>query len=459
MLQIIKDLLPFGATLLGEGFHRGLEYINKIIPLEIIKVPSGTKLETWTVPDEWVVREAWVKFNGKKILDYKTNPLCLMVYSQPVHEVLDLADFKKHLTPSEEINVTAYHYSFYEPKWGFSMPKDQMWRKVSSGKPIEEKNEMMEITQENVSKYEDLLKEGDYEVFIDTEFKPGNLEIGVHTIPGVWERTDPKKKDKDREILLFAHLDHPYQANDNLSGVACLVDLAKQIQCNHRVKIIFCAETIGSIAYAFTQDISKVDFVIALDCVGNDNTLLVQKAWDKEARINFAIDFAIKGQGIGYRKGEFRYLIGSDEYVFNDPKINIPGIMISRWPYKEYHTDNDTIEVVKEDKLKEIQQVILKTIEVYEKDFIPVRNFKGPLMRSKYKVQYPDKSINRSLDYLIYEIDGIRWLSRIVIGSGIQFDLAYKLLILLKQNGLIGVNSSEGKIKPTPRKKSQRLAR
>lgn len=454
MLKIIQDLLPLGATLLGDGFHKGLEYINKIIPLDIIKVKSGTKLETWTVPNEWIVRDAWVKFNGKKILDYKTNPLCLMVYSSPFRGIVSKEELKQHLTTAEEINAVAYHYSFYEPKWGFSMPKDQMWRKVGAGKPVQEVNGTIELKPENVSQYEDLLQDGEYEVFIDTEFKPGNLEIGVHTLPGVWERTT-KEKDKDREILLFAHLDHPYQANDNLSGVATLIDLTKQIKCNHRVKLIFCAETIGSIAYALTQDVSKVDFMIALDCVGNDNSVLVQKAWDKEARINFAVNFAITGLGISYRKGEFRFLIGSDEYIFNDPKINIPGVMLSRWPYKEYHTDNDTVEVVKEEKLKEIQQIILKTIEIYEKDFIPVRKFRGPLMRSKYGWQYPDKLINRSLDYLIYGIDGKTWLSRLVIGSGIQFDLAHKLLTILKQDGLIDrIDVGEVSKSKTPRKKS-----
>ena len=427
MLNIIKDLFPLGATLLGEGFHHGLEYINKIIPLEIIKVPSGTKLETWTVPDEWVVKDAWVKFKGKKILDYKKNPLSLMVYSQPFKGKIDREELKKHIVPAEEIDATAYRFSFYEPNWGFSMPKSKLWKKVSERKPLEAKGEMIEIKPENVSLYEDLLPEGEYEVFVDTEFKPGDLEIGVHTIKGK----------SDREILLFAHLDHPYQANDNLSGVACLVDLAKQIKCDHTVKLIFCPETIGSIAYALTQDISKVDFALALDCVGNNNSVLFQKAWDKEARINFAMDFAVKNLGVSLRKGEFRYLIGSDEYFFNDPKINIPGVMLSRWPYPEYHTDQDTPEVVKEEKLKEIQQIILKSVEIYEKDFIPVRNFKGPLMRSKYGFQTSNKLTNRSLDYLIYEIDGEKWLSRIVLGSGIDFDLAYRLLIKLEEHGLI----------------------
>jgi len=252
------------------------------------------------------------------------------------------------------------------------------------------------------------------------------MKIGVHTIKG-----------NDREILLFAHLDHPFQANDNLSGVACLVDLAKKLKCEHTIKIIFCPETIGSVAYAFTQDISKVDFVIAVDAIGNDNTLLLQKAFDRKDRLNYAARAAMSNQGASYRLGNFRYLIGSDEYVFNDPKFGIPGIMLSRYPYKEYHTSADTPDIVNVKKLKEVQDIIIKTIEIMEKDFIPVRKFKGPLMRARYDVQTPHKLLNRDMDYLIYDIDGKTYLSELVEGLGMGFDYAHDLLVKLEKAGLI----------------------
>jgi len=417
MLKIIKDLYPLGIQLLGESYDKALEYIEKIlpnrelqIPLEIIEIKSGTKLEQWTVPDEWVVKDAWVKFKGEKILDYKKNPLCLVVYSAPFKGKMTREQFLPYLNIAPEVNAYAYKYSFYEKKWGFTIPHDSVYKD----------NHLQ-------------LEEGEYEIMIDTEFKPGVMKLGVHTIIGKSER----------EILLFAHLDHPYQANDNLSGVACLIDLAKKIKCEHTVKIIFCPETIGSIAYGLTQDISKVDFVIALDCIGNDNSILIQKAWDKEARINFAIHFALPDLMADYRKGEFRYLIGSDEYFFNDPKIGIPGIMLSRWPYPEYHTELDKPEIVKEEKLIEIQNLILKTIDIYEQDFIPVKNFKGPLMRSKYGVQTVSKDTNRGIDYLIYGIDGEKWLSRIAIGLGLSWNFCYDLLVKLEKDGYISRNSGK----------------
>lgn len=403
MLNIIKDLHPMGATLLGAGYDNALEYIKMLIGLDVIEIPSGTKLGVWVVPDEWVVRDAWVKHKGEKIIDYKKNPLSLVVYSAPFKGKMTREQFLPYINTNLEVEAHQYRYSFYERKWGFTLPKSRIY-----------KDNVLQLT------------EGEYDVCIDTELRPGKMKIGVHTIKGK----------SDREILLFAHLDHPYQANDNLSAVATLIDLSKKIKANHTIKIIFCPETIGSIAYAMTQDISKVDFVIALDCVGNNNSMVFQKAWDKEARINFALHLAVLEEGVDCRKGEFRFLIGSDEYYFNDPNVGIPGILISRWPYPEYHTELDTPDVVKEDKLKEVQKVIQRAIKIYEEDFIPIKNFKGPLMRSKYKAQSISKDENRSLDYLIYGMDG-RYLSKIIMGLGLSWTKTIKLLKSLEKDGLI----------------------
>lgn len=400
MQQIVEELYKFGATLLGPAYDNALLWIGHLIHLDTIEVPSGTKLETWTVPDEWVVHDALVKLNGEKILDYKTNPLSLCVYSAPFSGTVNVEEFKKHiLTFKENPSDTPYDFKFYERDWGFSMPYDQ-WM---------------------------LLADGEYEVHIDTEFKPGTMKIGVHTIPGK----------TDREILLFAHLDHPYQANDNLSGVACLVDLATKIKANHTIKIILCPETIGSIAYAKTQDISKVDAVIAVDICGNNAPIMFQKAFDVKAHINSAAHLALHRNDRQYRKGDFRLSIGSDEYFFNDPKVGIPGILFTTWPYDEYHTSADTPDKIDYKKIEEVQEVIQKTIEIYEKDYFPKREFLGPLMRSKYKVQTGNAAKNLYMDYFFYFMDGTIRLSDLCTQYGFDFDEMYDLLAKLESDGLV----------------------
>lgn len=435
MEEIIKTLYPMNRCLLGEGFDNALEYINHLIGVEKIEVLSGKRLGTWTVPDEWIVRDAWVKFKGKKIIDYKKNPLSLIVGSLPMKRCfVDAMELRQHLHVSEALpESTPYTFKFYDKDWGFCVPQSILQKENTEGKPLDG----VEMNgQPYIPKFENALEEGMYEVFIDTEYRPGVMKIGVHTIPGK----------SDREILLFAHLDHPYQANDNLSAVACLIDLAGKIKCEHTVKIIFCAETIGSIAYANTQDISKVDFVIALDICGNDNTLLLQKSWNMEARINRVAHVAIQSMGETHRKGMFRNVIGSDEYFFNDPQIGIPGIMLSRFPYKEYHTSEDTPDKIDYKKIEQTGNTILKIIDIWERDFIPKREFTGPLMRSRYGIQANGKQENLSWDYFIYAMDGKRSLAELCCECSIEFDKAYDVVTkMIHDQSISRVDISESR--------------
>lgn len=452
MKQIIKDIYKLNRCLLGEGYDNALEYIKHLIDLDVIEIKSGTRFDTWTVPDEWIVRDAWVKHKGKKIIDYKKEPLSLAVGSCPFKGQVDLEELKNHITVSDDMpDATPYNYIFYDKQWGFCMPKNQLKEKIETKceggtcapelKDIDPSVGKVQIEGQNYNpKYKDKLKKGKYEVFIDTEYKPGKMKIGVHTIKGK----------TDREILLFAHLDHPFQANDNLSGVACLINMAKRIKkadFEHTIKLVFCPETIGSIGYAFTQDISKVDFMIALDAIGNDNSLLFQKSFNPEDKINNITHLAIQNLGESYRKGVFRALIGSDEYVFNDPDIGIQGIMLSRFPYKEYHTNADTPDIIVEDKIKRIQELIMKIIDIWEKDYVPIKAFKGPLMRSRYDAQTPFKNLNLSYDHLFYSIDGKISLAELCSDFALNFDYTYELFNKIKKDGYIRVNDSKGQIK------------
>lgn len=463
MKDIIETLYPMNRCLLGEGYDNALEYLKHLIDLKVIEIPSGTKLGSWTVPDEWIVRDAWVKLGDEKIIDYKKNPLSLVVGSMPIHGFVKLDELRRHWNYSDEMpNATPYVFKYYEKDWGFCIPKTQVREKIE----LVDENGMVcengvctpalkdfdpsvgKVQIEGIDyqpKWKDKLpQDGEYEVFIDTEFRPGKMKLGVHTIPGK----------SDREILLFAHLDHPFQANDNLSAVACLVDLATKLKAEHTVKIIFCPETIGSVGYALTQDISKVDFVIAIDICGNDNTLLMQKSWDVEHRINRVAHVAIQGIGDTYRKGMFRNTIGSDEYAFNDPKIGIQGIMLSRHPYKEYHTSEDTPDKINYASIEKTGLVIQKIIEYWEKDYIPVRNFKGPLMRSKYGLHTVSPQVNLSYDYFFYSMDGKRSVAELCCEYGLNFEFTLEALSKMQKDGLIsGPNSSEKPVKASRKKK------
>jgi len=84
MLKIINDLFKLNRTLVGDGFDKALQYIKKILPeMEILEYPTGMEYGTWTIPQKWEIKDAWVKYKDKKVLDYKKEPLSLIVGKNP----------------------------------------------------------------------------------------------------------------------------------------------------------------------------------------------------------------------------------------------------------------------------------------------------------------------------------------------------------------------------------------
>ena len=68
MLKIINDLFYMPRSITGEPIRQTLNYIKKkISKLKIIKFKSGSRAFDWTVPDEWNIRDAYIKNQkGKK---------------------------------------------------------------------------------------------------------------------------------------------------------------------------------------------------------------------------------------------------------------------------------------------------------------------------------------------------------------------------------------------------------
>ena len=73
--KIFDQLFPLNRSILGSGYKKSLEIISNFIPFNKLRYKSGKKIFDWVVPKEWEIREGFIKYNGKKILDYKKNNL------------------------------------------------------------------------------------------------------------------------------------------------------------------------------------------------------------------------------------------------------------------------------------------------------------------------------------------------------------------------------------------------
>lgn len=196
MKELIENIWSKRRDLISQGFDESLSYIANIIPLKIYQIPSGTKCWTWMVPEKWEVKDAYIEdLNGNRIIDLKNHGLHVVSYSLAVDKVVSKEELLKHIyTNPKKPDAIPFEYKYYERDWGFCL----------------EHNRLKEFTKDK------------YRVFIDSKSEKGNLRVGEYTVKG----------ESDKTIILAAHLCHPFQANDGLSGVAVLVDIAQEVSKN-----------------------------------------------------------------------------------------------------------------------------------------------------------------------------------------------------------------------------------
>jgi aminopeptidase-like protein len=82
----------------GDGVRATLKRIQRQIPLTIHEIPSGTPVFDWTVPQEWNIRDAYIKnTRGERVIDFRQSNLHIVSYSTPIRKTVSLDELKPHL--------------------------------------------------------------------------------------------------------------------------------------------------------------------------------------------------------------------------------------------------------------------------------------------------------------------------------------------------------------------------
>ncbi len=386
MMTLINNLWMKNRSLVTDGYDESLNHISNIIDLKIHEIPSGTRCWTWIVPEKWMINEAYIDdTRGNRLVDIKEHPLHVISYSLPIDKEVSKEELLEHMYSNENSpEAIPFVFKYYERDWGFCI----------------QHNRLKEFTDDK------------YRVFIDSKFEKGTLKVGDYTIKG----------ESDEIIVLVAHLCHPAQVNDGLSGVAVLIDVAKEmsIRANHySYKFLLVPETIGSIAYLSQNEdiIPKLKYGICLEQLGNDNIHALQLTRQGDTRLDRIAKYVMKRNLSNFREGAFRKVVSNDEMVFNGPGVNIPMISISRSPYPEYHTSEDNPDIISEENLIESKTLILEIINIIDRDYIPQRQFKGPIFLSGYGL-WVDWRVNRRLN------DNIEQIMLNLEGDRSVFDIA-----------------------------------
>ncbi|KKQ21361.1 MAG: aminopeptidase domain-containing protein [Parcubacteria group bacterium GW2011_GWA2_37_10] len=424
MMKLINDIWFKRRDIISDGFRESLKYISKIIPLKIHKIPTGAKCWTWIIPDKWTVKNAYIEdLDGNKLLDLKNHPLHIVSYSLPVDKIVSKEELFKHLhTSKERPNAIPFEFKYYQRDWGFCI----------------QHSKLKEFTKD------------EYKVFIDSKFEKGNLEVGECIIKGKTDKT----------IVLVAHLCHPAQVNDDLTGVTVLVALAKEMQKTLRhpsarlrtraqgkknyytYKFLFVPETIGSVAYLSKNEdiIPKFKYGVFLEMLGNDNIHALQLSRQGDTRIDRIARYVMERKLKNFREGPFRTIVANDEVAFNGPGVNIPMISISRYPYPEYHTSDDNPDIISEQRLEQSKNLILEILNIIDNDYTPKRRFKGPIFLSSYDLWVDwreNLKLNQNIEKIILNLEGDKTVFDIAEELNMEFDDVLDFINKLKKDKLI----------------------
>ena len=183
--RFMSEMYPICRSITGEGVRETLRLIGNHIPLDIHEIPSGTAVFDWVVPNEWNIKDAYIKnCKGEKVVDFQKSNLHVVSYSTPVHRRISLAELKDHLFAlPEHPDWIPYRTSYYKEDWGFCVSHNQLLA----------------------------MKDDEYEVCIDATVEQGSLSYAEYYLRG--ETTD--------EVLVTTHICHPSLCNDNLVRHSC----------------------------------------------------------------------------------------------------------------------------------------------------------------------------------------------------------------------------------------------
>ena len=338
MHAFIARLFPICRSITGDGVRKTLRLVQDRIPIQVHEVPTGTQVFDWSVPKEWNIRDAWVKdSSGKRLIDFREHNLHVVNYSSPVHQRMRLTELKEHLyTLPERPEWIPYRTTYYEESWGFCLCENQL------------------------AKFD---HDQEYDVCIDSSLEDGYLTYGECLLPG----------EEAAEVLISCHLCHPSLANDNLSGIAVAVELARYLaKSSHRYsyRFVFVPGTIGSITWLArnAEVIPKIRHGMVLTCLGDAGGMSYKRSRQGEAEIDRAFIHVLRHSGDPHTVLDF-VPYGYDERQYCSPGINLPigCLMRSRHgEFAEYHTSADNLEFVQPWALADSLTKCLAAIDVLE---------------------------------------------------------------------------------------------
>jgi aminopeptidase-like protein len=419
--RFAAELYPICRSITGNGMRQTLAMIQERIPLQILEVPTGTPVFDWTVPKEWNIRNAYIKApDGKRVVDFQQCNLQVMNYSTPVHAIMPLAEIRPHLfTIPEHPDWIPYRTSYCKEDWGFCLSHNQLLA----------------------------LREGEYEVCIDSTLENGQLTYGECYLAGR----------SSHEILISCHACHPSLANDNLSAVAVATFLAQFLSerdLRYSYRFLFIPGTIGAITWLAQnrEAVGRIRHGLVLTCLGDPGRLRYKKSRRGNTEIDRVCAYVLRH---GTETSEILEFApnGSDERQYCSPAFNLPvGCLMRsvRGSAPEYHTSADNLDFILPSQLVGSLRVCVAIAEMLERNrrYVNLNPCCEPQLGKRNL--YPSRGgetgeleINARL-WVLNLSDGDHSLLDIAERSGLPFSAINEAADLLCKGSLLSIVTDDG---------------
>jgi aminopeptidase-like protein len=348
MMQILRDLTPLNRAVCSLGYDQAVDYLCEVLPFRVIAVPSTFQHNGWVIPPSWDVKDARIMKDGRVIYDGTEHPVGVIGLSASYSGTVSMEELKRHLYyDHRNENSIPFHYRqqfrSWSRDWGFCVPK----------------------------RFYDQLAPGHYDVDILTIESQGVLKILEYTHSGA----------SDFTIVLGGNLDHAGVANDGLAGCVVGLEVMRQLigrKTKFSYSLVLSPGILGSEIYlAGISEIGRKRLLegIFLEMLGSDTPLAVQESRHEMVSSLHALKASLDHLDLPYRTGAFGSIIVNDEYVWEN--YGIPMLSFSRFPYPQYHSSHDSVDIIREDSLDEAVEALLGAIDRLEASPVILKKFKG----------------------------------------------------------------------------------
>lgn len=396
MYDLIRDFYLLNRTAVNRDTDKLVDRVSGMLECQTLVIPSGQECLTWFVPKHWNVREGYLaRLDGTRIVDFHTNPLHLWTHSVSFQGEVSRQELESHLYSDPQCpQWVPYHYRngyrYDAEVWGFSLSHDDYQR----------------------------LSDDRYKVHIDADLdNNGSMKVVDCWLKGEYPET----------VFIAAHTCHPGIVTDGLSCVAVAVELFKVLKRRtsrrYSYRLILGPEYFAAAGFLATVPESEIELLrngIFLDMLGNNQPLAYQSSFQGDSLLDHIVQNVFANHVENYTTWPYRQLWGNDEMFYNGPGYLIPTLGIGGAEHPEYHFDQDNLDLLNLDQLAMSLETLLKIVEVFESDFVPIPLFRGPLYLSRFGLY-----IDPKLDPKGY--GNIEKIQILMDGDRTCFDISHEL--------------------------------